>query len=169
MAPRTDREAGGDRPPAAVAVVCLGNTLMCDDGVAAAVARLLGSRLPREAALHVQAHADQTLVSILRGSSAVVVVDALDAGAPPGAVFRFDPDEAGVTRTRSHNMHGMGLGYALTNARLLGADPRVVVFGVQVGDVRPAPDTLSPRVASAVPDVAELVAAEVRSMLAQAS
>ena len=155
------------RPEVApVTVVCLGNTLMADDGIGAATAReLRDGGVPPGCVLDVRMYADMSLVGILRASSAVVVVDAIDAGSDPGAIFRFTPDQAGITEMRSHNTHGMGLGYAVSSARMLGVDPPVVVFGVQVGDVRPLPDTLSPAVEAAVPEVASLVREEVAALV----
>lgn len=105
------------------------------------------------------------LVRHFRESDAVVVIDAIDAGAAPGAVFRFDPDEAGVTELRSNNIHGMGVGYLLTNARLLGARPRVIVYAIQVGDVRPS-DDLTAEVAEACAEVGRMVLGELRELAA---
>ena len=68
-------------------------------------------------------------------SDVVIVVDALAADAEPGAIFRFDPDEAGIMNLRSNNIHGMGVPHLVTNARLKGADPEVIVFAVQVASV----------------------------------
>jgi hydrogenase maturation protease len=104
------------------------------------------------------------LIKHFREADAVIVVDALDAsgqGAEPGQVFRFGPDEAGVVSLRSNNIHGMGVPHLVANARLVGADPEVVIFAVQVGDVRPNADTLSPAVAGALPAVAAMVAEEI--------
>lgn len=89
----------------------------------------------------------------------LVYIDAIDAGAEPGAVFRFDPDAAGVTSLRSNTLHGTGLPYLLTSARMLGHAPEVVVYAVQVGDVRPG-DELTPAVERAAGKVRELVLEE---------
>lgn len=173
-----------------VTVLCIGNTLMGDDGLGAAVARELRLRGFRDAEgpaakvtgvstansargrgeilaagrvqLVVRANAELGLIPYFMDSERVLVVDAIDAGAEPGTVFRFSPDAAGITQLRSHNIHGMGVSFLLTNARLAGHSPNVTVFAVQVGDVRPNPDTLSPPVAAAVPQVAEMVTAECR-------
>ena len=104
------------------------------------------------------------LIGHFKESRTVIVIDALDAsseGAQPGQVFRFDPDEAGVTSLRSNNIHGMGVPHLVVNARLSGAEPEVIVYAVQVGDVRPRPDQLSPAVAAAVPAVVAMVRADI--------
>jgi hydrogenase maturation protease len=145
-----------------VAVLGVGNTLMCDDGVGVAVARALLAEggLPASVEVVVGETAGMGLVGFFRDSDAIVFVDAIDAGEEPGSVFRFGPDEAGVTSLRSNNIHGMGVGYLLTCARLAGASPEVVCVAVQVGDVRPMPDELTPAVTSALPRAVALVRAE---------
>ncbi len=62
-----------------------------------------------------------------------------------------------MTSLRSNNIHGMGVPHLVANARLSGADPDVVVYAVQVGDVRPRPDQLTPAVAAAVPAVVAMI------------
>jgi hydrogenase maturation protease len=145
-----------------VTVLGVGNSLMRDDGVGVAVARRLLEEggLPDGVEVVLGETAGMGLVGFFRESDAVVFVDAIDLGDEPGSVFRFGPDEAGVTSLRSNNIHGMGVGYLLTCARLSGADPEVVCVAVQVGDVRPQPDGLTEAVAAAVPEVAALVRAE---------
>jgi hydrogenase maturation protease len=169
-------------------VIGVGNTLMGDDGVGVAVVRSLlleaghdltperggpiaagvGRHVPGAFGPGLDAVVGETaglgLIGHFRESRVVIVVDALDAaaeGAEPGQVFRFDPDEAGVTSLRSNNIHGMGVPHLVANARLMGADPEVVVYAVQVGDVRPRPDRLSSAVATAVPDVVAMVRADI--------
>jgi hydrogenase maturation protease len=145
-----------------VAVLGIGNSLMCDDGVGVAVVRhlLAEGGLPEGVETVLGETAGMGLVSYFREFDGVVFVDAIDLDDEPGAVFRFGPDEAGVTELRSNNIHGMGVGYLMTCARLAGADPDVVCVAVQVGDVRPLPDELTPQVAASVPRVAQIVRAE---------
>lgn len=145
-----------------VTVLGVGNELMCDDGVGVTVARALQHRgaLPPGIDVVLGETAGMALVRHFRESDAVVFVDAIDVGERPGSIFRFHPDDAGVTSLRSNNTHGMGIGYLLTCARLAGADPDVTVVAVQVGDVRPLPDQLTPQVADAIPDALALVEQE---------
>lgn len=139
---------------------------MGDDGAGAAVARRLASRtLAPDVLVTERTNADMGLMRYFIESERLFVVDALDAGAEPGSVFRFDPDEAGVTGLRSNNIHGMGVGFLVTNARLSGARPDVVVYGIQVGDVRPRPDRLSPDVEAAVDVVVEMLERELGAPL----
>lgn len=173
----TDKEGTGASPslpvlgdreqPPDVTVLCIGNPGMCDDAVGHEVARLLEERgIPANAALLQSSNADMGLLGLFRECPKVIVVDALDAGAEPGEVFRFTPEQAGLTSLRSNNIHGMGLGYLVTNAALLGARPEVIVYGIQVGDVCPRETgMLTGEVRRAAAEVAAMVLDE----LAQAA
>jgi hydrogenase maturation protease len=158
-----ERLAAGSRAARRrVAVLGVGNSLMRDDGVGVAVARRLLAEggLPAGSEIVLGETAGMGLVRFFREFDAVVFVDAIDAGDRPGSVFCFSPDDAGVTGLRSNNIHGMGVGYLMTCARMTGADPEVVCVAVQVGDVRPQPDDLTPEVAAAVPRAVDIVRAE---------
>ncbi len=148
-----------------VTVLGIGNTLMGDDGVGAIVAREFALLdLGPDVAVVERPNAEMGLLKHFLDSDVVIVVDALDAGSEPGAVFRFTPDQAGITSLRSNNIHGMGVGFLVTNARLSGIDPHVVVYGVQVGVVGPRADSLSEPVAEAVPHVVEMVRNELATI-----
>ena len=150
---------GPARPRRRVAVLGVGNTLMCDDGVGVAVARRLIDEggLPDTVTVVCGETAGMGLVGYFRDYDAVVFVDAIDVGDAPGSVFRFGPDEAGVTTLRSNNIHGMGVGYLVTCARLTGAFPEVVCVAIQVGDVKALPDELTSALAAGLDDTVALV------------
>lgn len=141
-------------------VLGIGNTLMGDDGVGAAVVRRL-AETGCDAVLLERPTADLGLLRLFRSGARIFVVDAVACGGPPGAIFRFTPDQAGITTLRSNNTHGMGVGFLVANARLAGGRPDVTVFGVQVDSIMPDADRLTPVVNAAVDDVAALIRAEV--------
>jgi hydrogenase maturation protease len=144
-----------------VTVIGIGNTLMGDDGVGAVVARNVRARTSVDDVEVIESTtAGAGLLRYFTAAERVIVVDALDVGDVPGSVYRLDPDATGIGSLRSHNLHGMGVSYLIVNARLLGADPQVVVFGVQVGDVRPNADVLTPSVKEAASAVTEMVCRE---------
>lgn len=158
---RVPRRSEGDGLRS-VAVLGIGNTLMGDDGAGVATAFRLraGGGLPGSVEVVLGETAGMGLLRYFCECDAVVFLDAIDAGAVPGSIFRFGPDEAGVTETRSNNIHGMGLPHLLTSARLLGHDPEVVCLAVQVGDVRPRPGAFSPEVETALSELTELARTE---------
>ena len=149
-----------------VRVIGLGNTLMGDDGVGVRVAEVLASRdLGPGAEVIDGGTAGMALSHYFTRADAVVVVDAIATGDSPGSVFRFTPDDVDIESLRSHTSHGLSLPNILFAARLQGALPRVVIYAVEIGDITCGFDTLSPRVAAAVPDVAAMIADEVATLL----
>ena len=155
-----------DAPTVAVTVIGIGNTLMGDDGVGVRVAEELQTLDHGPGAeIVVGSVAGMSLVCHLLDSRHVIFVDAIDAGDEPGSIFRFDPDDVGVTSLRSNTIHGMSVSYLVTSARMSGARPDVIVYGVQVADVSCCPDTLSPPVEDAAARVVELVTEEIAGIL----
>ncbi len=161
--------AAGARPPnpsktPAITVLGVGNTLMGDDGFGVLVVKGLDAEtLGANVEVISGGTAGMALLEYFLQSDVVIVVDALDfAEAKTGSIFRFRPDEAGVMNLRSNNIHGMGVPHLITNARLKGADPDVIVFAVQVESVNPRDCELSPAVAATVGRVRMLVTKEIR-------
>ena len=148
------------RRPSRIAVIGLGNTLMGDDGVGVQVVEGLKPLVEGPVDCVTGETAGMALVGYFLEYDYVIVADAISAGSAPGAIFRFGPDEAGVMQLRSHNSHGMGISYLVTAARLKGADPKVRIFAVQVGDVSPRDHELSPQVARAVPQAVRFILSE---------
>jgi hydrogenase maturation protease len=151
-------------------VLGIGNEAMGDDAVGVVVAREQAARAPRLPAEVVEGGmAGMGLIRHFLTPGTVIVIDAIDTGAEPGDIFRFDPDEAGVTALRCNNIHGMGVPHLVANARLMGARPNVVVYAVQVGDVNPNAETLSQPVRDAATRVVEMVAEEVELLAGTAA
>ena len=147
---------------ARITVIGIGNTLMGDDGVGVRVAERLQAReLPEAVSVVIGSVAGMGLVGHVLASDRVIFVDAIEAGAKPGAVFRFDPDDVDVANLRSNTSHGLSVSYLVTAARLKGARPDVLIYAIQVGVVCPMPDVLTEAVEAAVAEVAEMIAADV--------
>ena len=143
----------------------MGNTLMGDDGVGVRVAEALLSRdLGPDVAVVSGGTAGMALSHHFRDADRVLVVDAIAAGDTPGSVFRFTPEDAGITELRSHTSHGLSLPNIMLAARLQGAAPDVVIYAIQIGDITCGFDALTPEVEAAIPYVAEMVVAEARAL-----
>jgi hydrogenase maturation protease len=94
----------------AVSVIGIGNTLMGDDGVGVRIAEKLAGQL--QGARVVTGHmAGMSLMPAVMSAEVVIFVDAVAVGEEAGAIYRFDPDEAGITGLRSTTSHGMGIPY----------------------------------------------------------
>lgn len=152
-----------------ITIIGIGNTLMGDDGIGVAVVQNLLPIIPSvdfpglDIGIVVGEVAGMSLIRYFRESDVVIVVDAIDSKSDPGAVFRFSPDDVGLVRLRSNNIHGMGVPHLIANARLIGVNPEVVIFAVQVGDVRPMDGILTSPVKSSISSVRELILKELET------
>ena len=123
-----------------IAILCIGNRLMLDDGVGPAVYDALeaGYRFGDDVALYDAGCMTMDLLPHVCKADFVIVVDAVDGtGEQPGTVFRFAPgDIAGHGVMQS--LHDMRLSDLLASASLLGHEADGVCFGIQVENMSPA-------------------------------
>ncbi|MGZ4193953.1 MAG: hydrogenase maturation protease [Solirubrobacteraceae bacterium] len=117
-----------------VLVIGVGNRLRGDDGAGPEVAgRLHG--LEQAGQIRVRAHEGEGLglLELWEGASAVVLVDTVRSGAPPGTIHRLDVTTEPVPTGSQHSTsHAIGPAEAIELGRALGALPaRVVVYGVE--------------------------------------
>ena len=130
-----------ESPRADTVVLALGNTLLCDDGVGAAIL----DALEREAAgwsgeVEFVDGGTQglALLGVLSGRRAAVILDAIALGAPPGTVHVLTPGDASRLRSRRPTTaHEGNAGELLAAASLLGDLPeRTIIVGIEPEQVR---------------------------------
>jgi hydrogenase maturation protease len=112
-------------------VIGVGNAYRGDDAAGLVVARQLRDRGVEAVE---QEGEPVALVELFCGHSAVVLVDAVHSGAPPGTVHRVDASERSLPQELrgSTSTHALGLGDAIELARALERLPeRVLVYGVE--------------------------------------
>ena len=131
-----------------IAILCIGNRLMLDDGVGPAVYDALeaGYRFGDDVALYDAGCMTMDLLPHVCKADFVIVVDAVDGtDEQPGTVFRFAPGD----------IAGHGVMQSLHDMRL--SD-----FGIQVENMSPASfiEGLTPRVHAALPLLVDSVLAE---------
>lgn len=147
-----------------ISVIGIGNTLRADDGVGVRVAEELSSRDLGAGVEVVSGElAGMLLAPYFINSDNVIVVDAIEVGDTPGSVFRFPAEEA-FPVLRSHTSHGISVPDLLMAARLSGSNAEVLIYAIQISDCRPMTEGLTPEVAAAIPDVVEMVVAEVERL-----
>lgn len=129
-----------------ILILGVGNILMGDDGVGVRVLERL-----RELSLPVTVEpvdggtAGADLVDILADRRKAIVIDAVDVGAEPGSIHRYEVDAWIEHAQQVISLHQVGLGQALSMVRLIGAAPREwVVFGVQIQTVEPSLELSEP-------------------------
>ena len=155
--PRAYRE---QYPPRPIAIVGVGNLLLSDDGVGIHAVRRLrsDSRIRSMARLIDGGTVGTDLLAEVCGCEKLLILDAVDAGLPPGTTIRMDFSGPGPQKIDTRNAHQSGIPGLLDDLRLLGQGPRqVVLVGVQPAAIGLGTE-LSAEVAGALPAVsAEVV------------
>jgi len=138
-----------------IAILCIGNILMLDEGVGPRVASELIERFefPSNVSVLDRASMGMQLLSEFKSYDVILVVDAVDkTGQPPGTVVRFMPDDLARYDT-FHGAHDTRFVDVLDAAALLGYSPEGSCLGVQIENMHPVDFTigLTPAVEAAVP------------------
>ena len=148
-----------------ILVAGVGNTLRRDDGFGPAVAARL-SGLPAGAAVVETGIGGVALLQeLLTGYDGLILIDAVDRGAPAGTVFVLEPQ---VEDEPEHvpDVHLVNPQRVLAMAKAMGALPeRVVIVGCQPAETEELGETLSPVVARAVAIAADKVEETARRWL----
>lgn len=142
-----------DPPPGVrstrVLVAGVGNVLRGDDGFGPAVTELLGNLPEGVEVIETGIGGIALLQELMAGWEGLVLIDALDRGAPPGTVFVMEPDVAEGVHVP--DVHLANPDRVLMMAKAMGVLPeRVVVVGCQVADVDYLGEGLSPEVQRAL-------------------
>ena len=143
-----------------VAVLCIGNELLMDDGAGPCCARYLRARygFPAEVDVLDRSVMGMAILSDLRAYDYALVLDALEVpGAQPGQLFSFAPEDAAPTPAGMTSLHEVRFADVLGSAELLGIQCAGHCLGVQVENLSPSEFVmaLTPRVAAAIPLLAQ--------------
>lgn len=127
---------GEDVPPAPVLILGLGNLLLRDDGVGQSLLAQLGgvaSRWGNAVELLDGGTLGLALLAFLERRSAVVILDAVTRGAPPGTVHVLQGEEVLSAGGRDKSSaHEIGAAQLLRAAALLGELPQhLAVVGIE--------------------------------------
>jgi hydrogenase maturation protease len=145
-------------------VIGVGNPYRRDDGIGPALATAVEALdLPGVTVLTSDGEPSR-LLDAWTGAGLAVVVDATRRdGAMPGPIHRFAEDCVISGGFGSASTHGLGIAGAIKLGRVLDRLPmRLVIFAVDVEDVGYG-DRLSQPVATAIPELTNLVLAELRA------
>lgn len=148
-----------------IAVMCVGNKLMLDDGVGPAVYEELLERysIPSNVTLFDLGCLSLNMIERVREFDVIITVDAVDGtDAAPGTVFRFQPDAMARHSGATASLHDLKLVDLFDAAALLGYEAEGLCLGMQVENASPAVVTigLTPAVDEALPLLVETVAGE---------
>jgi hydrogenase maturation protease len=139
-------------------IIGIGNPIMSDDGIGVHAVRYLEGRLPDDVELIEGSVYCADLLPFLENRRKVVFIDGIDAGAEPGTLFRFSPDEVrNQKRNEPVSLHDFGVYELITAAKLLDQCPEdIILLVVQVKNVEIG-EELSQEVREAIPRIHRLL------------
>lgn len=146
-------------------VLGVGNPLMGDDGLGIAAVAALRDRWPdsKSLALVDGGTWGMTLLPLIEAANRLLIVDAIDRGAPPGTPITIEGDEIPRQLAIKLSPHQSDLREALAVAELRGRLPAVTVaFGIQ-----PAIIALSTELSAVVADGFQALLRDVEGRLRQ--
>jgi len=147
-----------------ILVLGLGNAVMADDGLGVRVVARLQERFrfPEGVTVLDGGTLGLDLLPRLEGVDRLLIVDALEIGAPPGTVVRLEGEEVPRAFANKLSVHQMGVQDLLAVAELQGHLPgELVVWGAQPGSIEMSVE-LAPPVAGALEEIVDGVVAELR-------
>lgn len=132
-----------------VLVAGVGNVLRGDDGFGPAVAALLGHLPDRATVIETGIGGVALLQELMDGYDGLVVIDAVERGAPPGTVFLITPEVRDAVHVP--DVHLANPDRVLSMAKTMGVLPeRVVIVGCQPAETDELTQELSPAVQRAL-------------------
>jgi hydrogenase maturation protease len=150
-------------------VIGVGNEWRGDDAVGLLVARRLqADQLPQ-----VEIAECRGTLTVVReawnDAAAVIVVDAVVSGGPPGAIYRFNAHGGGVPGqlSRSPSSHGWGVAEALALGKVLQElPPFFIIYGIEGHNFGPGQE-VSQEVEEAIPEAVRRIRREIQTWLGQ--
>jgi hydrogenase maturation protease len=146
-------------------LIGVGNSYRSDDGVGIAVVRRIGKQAPAGVSILEASGEGAALLDAWGEATAVVLVDAVQSGAPPGTIHRLDAAARPIPSRFFHtSTHSFSVAEAIELARALNRLPsRLIVYGIEGKDFS-AGDSLSAEVEKASETAATQVLEEVRAL-----
>ena len=144
-----------------VLIMGVGNALRSDDAVGVQVARRLKAAGLKHARILVQTGEGAALLEAWKGADHVIVVDAVQSGAPPGTIHRLEAHDQPIpSRFFHYSTHAFSLAEAIELGRVLNQLPaRLLIYGVE-GKNFDSGDQVSQEVAIAADQVVKQVLEE---------
>ena len=151
--------------PERIAVMCVGNRLMLDDGVGPAAFDELTEHwdVPSNIELLDLGCLTLAMIDRVREFDLLITVDAVDdSGEEPGTILRYAPDAMARHVGINASLHDLKLIDLFDAAMLLGYKAEGLCLGMQVENASPAEATegLTPAVYKALPLLVDILAGE---------
>jgi hydrogenase maturation protease len=149
-----------------ILVLGIGNLLLSDEGAGVRALEAIEQRfdIPPGVELLDGGTSGMELLGYLQGRDAVIIIDAVTCGKPPGTIVRLEGDQVPALFRRKISPHQLGLSDLLAAARLTDSLPaEVILIGVEPKELGTGLK-LSNKVAGVMEELAVLVALELESL-----
>ncbi|MDD5330326.1 MAG: HyaD/HybD family hydrogenase maturation endopeptidase [Sulfuricella sp.] len=149
-----------------IIVLGVGNILLSDEGVGVRTIEKLQRDfiLPAEVEVIDGGTTGMEMLEDLAGADHIVIVDAVRSGQAPASIVKLTGDQVPVFFRTKLSPHQIGLSDVLATLELTGEAPGgITVIGVEPASLETAIE-LSPQVEALLPELAELVVAELRQL-----
>lgn len=151
-----------------IAIFCVGNPLMCDDGLGPVVYEELTRSYDLSDDVHIcdVGCMGMDMLDYVDRCDYIITIDAVDGtGHPAGTVFTFEPDEMMRHTGACASLHELTLADLFDAATLLGYECGGKCFGMQVSNIAPDVVTvaLTRPVYEAIPLLVEAVLADLHA------
>ena len=144
-----------------VMVLGVGNLLLKDEGIGVhVISEMRKKALPSHVEIVDGGIAGLDLVHIFDDVDKLIVVDAVDAGSDPGAIFKFGPDDVKEMKNEKLSLHQVSLLEALKIAKAMGKCPDTTIIGIQPEEIC-WDEELSPTLQKKIPEIIEMVHKEI--------
>lgn len=145
-----------------IMVMGIGNILLSDEGLGVRFLEELAKKtLPENVELLEGGTAGLELVHLIQDVDFLIIIDAVNAQAEPGALFRFKPGDLQVFPEKYEvSFHQIGIIEVLTMAKIIGKAPETLIFGIQPKSLEWGMN-LSPEIQALFSRLADLVLKEI--------
>jgi hydrogenase maturation protease len=160
--PHKSQDSVNDERHSTALVVCVGNELIADDAIGYEVyARLRAMDLPAGARIEFAGIGGLALLDYLTGDEqAMIVVDAVQLGAPAGTIHCISWDAVPSCGSKAISAHGIGLKETIDIGKILYPElipPEIILVGIEGRCFNRMRDAMTPATAAAAEDAAEYI------------
>ena len=149
-----------------VMVLGVGNILLKDEGVGPKTIDRLRAEysFPENVELVDGGTAGLDLLPVVEVFDLIIIVDTVKAGAEPGAIFRFTPDDIEVKVPYKTSLHQIGMVEVFAIAEALGKKMKGIIIGIQPEDMSAWGLDLTPTIEAKIPELMGLVLKELDAL-----
>jgi hydrogenase maturation protease len=144
-----------------IRIIGLGHDLRGDDAVGLLTVRRLRHTIGDRAEVIEAGMVGVDLIELMKGASAVILIDAARSGKAPGSIYRLDASVSPIGgQVFPRSSHAIGVSEAIELARAMDVLPAtVIVYGVEVGNTEVG-QPLSPPMGEALDQVVKQIIQE---------